>query len=104
MHKIQLSKTNNVQIEVDKHFILSLIQWLGHDALVQPGRFLFTTIPDVLEVFVYLYSIIEQIVKERLETCADKDILKTCLNFLSEIQTYVTLDATQRFFRTRNAG
>ncbi len=78
---------------MDKHFILSLIQWLGHDALVQPGRFLFTTIPDVLEVFVYLHNIIEQIGKERLETCADKDILKTCLNFLSEIQTYVTLGA-----------
>jgi hypothetical protein len=62
-----------------------------HDALVQPGRFLFTPIPDVLEVFVYLHNMIEQIVKERLETCADKDILKTCLKFLSEakIQTYV---------------
>jgi hypothetical protein len=84
VHKIQLSKTNNVQIEVDKHFILSLIQRLGHDALVQPGRFLFIPIPDVLEVFVYLHNMIEQIVKDRLETCADKDILKTCLKFLSK--------------------
>jgi hypothetical protein len=30
VHKIQLSKTNNVQIEMGKHFILSLIQRLGH--------------------------------------------------------------------------
>ena len=64
--------------------MLSLIQRLGHDTLTQPGRFLFTPIPDALEIFVYLHNIIEQIVKEQLKTCADKDILKTCLEFLSE--------------------
>ncbi|CAB4030591.1 Hypothetical predicted protein, partial [Paramuricea clavata] len=54
VHKIQVSKTNNVQVEKFWSF------------------------------FVYLHNIIEQIVKERLESCADKDILKTCLKFLSE--------------------
>ena len=60
--------------------MLSLIQRLGQDTLIQPGKFLFTPIPDVLEIFVYLHNIIEQIVKEQLKTSADKDILKTCLN------------------------
>ena len=84
VHKIQMSKTNSVQVEVSKHFMLSLIQRLGQDTLIQPGKFLFTLIPDVLEVFVYLHNIIEQIVKEQLKTSADKDILKTCLNILSK--------------------
>ena len=75
-----MSKTNSVQVEVSKHFMLSLIQRLGQDTLIQLGKFLFTPIPDVLEIFVYLHNIIEQIVKEQLKTSADKDILKTCLN------------------------
>ena len=48
MHTIKLSKTNNVQVKVDKQFVLSLIQKLGHDDLVQPGKFLFNPIPEVL--------------------------------------------------------
>jgi hypothetical protein len=84
VHKIQLSKTNNVQVEVNKHFILSLIQRLGQDELAQPGRFLFNPIPEVLEVFIYLHNMVEKIVKNELGNCADKDILKKCLKFLSE--------------------
>jgi hypothetical protein len=60
VHKIQLSKTNNVQVEVNKHFILSLIQRLGQDELAQPGRFLFNPIPEVLEVFIYLHNMVEK--------------------------------------------
>ena len=55
MHTIKLSKTNNVQVKVDKQFVLSLIQKLGHDDLVQPGKFLFNPIPEVLEVFLHIY-------------------------------------------------
>jgi hypothetical protein len=84
VHKIQLSKTNNVQVEVNKHFILSLIQRLGQDELAQPGRFLFNPIAEVLEVFIYLHNMVEKIVKNELGNCADKDILKKCLKFLSE--------------------
>ena len=84
MHTIKLSKTNNVQVKVDKHFVPSLIQKLGHDDLVQPGKFLFNPIPEVLEVFTYLHKVIERIVKDGLNASADKDMLKKCLIALSE--------------------
>ena len=84
MHTIKLSKTSNVQVKVDKHFVLSLIQKLGHDDLVQPGKFLFNPIPEVLEVFTYLHKVIERIVKDGLNASADKDMLKKCLIALSE--------------------
>ena len=45
---------------------------------------MFTPISDALEIFVYLHNITEQIVKEQLNTCGDKNILTTCLKFLSE--------------------
>ena len=84
VHTIKITKTSKVQVEVNKVFIVSLLTQLGNDTLVQPGRFLFTPIPDVLEIFVYLHNVIEQFVKEKLETSPDKDILKKCLQFLSE--------------------
>ena len=76
MHTVKLSKTNNVQIKVDKQFVLSLIKKLGHDDLVQPGKFLFNPIPEVLEVFTYLHGVIEQIVKDGLNASADGHIKK----------------------------
>ena len=41
LQKIQISKTNNVEIAVDKHYLQSLIQRLGKDNLVQPGKGVF---------------------------------------------------------------
>ena len=80
VHKIQVSKTKNVQVEVSKHFMLSLIQRFGHDTLIQPGRFLFIPILDVLDVFVYLHNIIEHLTQNM---CRRRHI-KNMFNFLSE--------------------
>ena len=85
--KIQISKTSNVEIAVDKHYLQSLIERLGKDNLVQPGKFLFMTEPNVVEIFIYLHKIVEKIVKDGLNVCVDKDILKKCLQYLSEDKT-----------------
>ena len=37
-----------------------------------------------MEVFIYLHEIVEKIVKDGLTTCVNKDILKKCLQYLSE--------------------
>ena len=87
LQKIQISKTNNVEIAVDKHYLQSLIERLGKDNLVQPGKFLFMTEPSVVEIFIYLHEIVEKIVKDGLNVCVDKDILKKCLQHLSEDKT-----------------
>ena len=84
IYKIPLSKADNTEVEVDKLYILSLIERLGSDVLVQPGKFLFTPIPKILEVFVYLHNILERIVKNQLSSHPDKDILKDCLDLLSK--------------------
>ena len=39
---------------------------------------------NVLEVFIYLHEIAEKIVKDGLNVCVDKDILKKCIHYLSE--------------------
>ena len=39
---------------------------------------------SVVEVFIYFHEIVEKIVKDGLKTCVDKDILKKCLQYLSE--------------------
>ena len=41
VHKILVSKTNATKMEVDKNYLLSLIEKLGKDNLVQPGEFPF---------------------------------------------------------------
>ena len=84
VHKIQVSKTNATESEVDKNYFQSLIERLGKDNLVQPGKFLFIPESSVVEVFIYLHEILEKIVKDGLKTCVDKDILKKCLQYLSE--------------------
>ena len=84
VHKIQVSKTNATEIEVNKNHLQSLIAKLGKDNLVQPGKFLFIPEASVVEVFIYLHEIVEKIVKDGLKTCVDKDILKKCLQYLSE--------------------
>ena len=84
IYKIPLSKADNTEVEVDKLYILSLIERLGSDVLVQPGKFLFTPIPEIVEVFVYLHNTVERIVKNQLGSHPDKDILKDCLELLSK--------------------
>ena len=84
VHKIQVSKTNATEIEVDKNYLQSLIERFSKDNLVQPGKFLFIPESSVVEVFIYLHEILEKIVKDGLETCVDKDILKKCSQYLSE--------------------
>ena len=81
-HKIQLSKTNNTMVEGNKYHIFSLMKRLGQDSLVQPGKFLFTPIPEVVEVFIYLHTTLECIVKDKLKIPGDKFILKKCLKLL----------------------
>ena len=63
---------------------MSLIERLGSDVLVQPGKFLLTPIPEIVEVFVYLHNTVERIVKNQLGSHLDKDILKECLELLSK--------------------
>ena len=84
IYKIPLSKADNTEVEVDKLYILSLIERLGSDVLVQPGKFLFTPIPEIVEVFVYLHNTVERIAKNQLGSHPDKDILKDCLELLSK--------------------
>ena len=55
---------------------MSLIERLGSDVLVQPGKFLLIPIPEIVEVFVYLHNTVERIVKNQLGSHPDKDILK----------------------------
>ncbi|CAB4019996.1 Hypothetical predicted protein [Paramuricea clavata] len=83
MYKIPVSKTDNTDVEVDKYYLLSLIERLGYDVLSRPGKFLFNAIPEV-EVFLYLHNTVENIVKNQLETHVDKEILKNCLKVLNE--------------------
>ena len=89
VHKIQVSTTNATESEVDKNYLQSLIERLGKDNLVQPGKFLFISESSVVEVFIYLHEILEKIVKDGLKTCVDKDILKKCLQYLSGISCLV---------------
>lgn len=83
-YNIPTSKTDNTMVEVDKKTVLLLIQRLGHDVLKKPGKFLFTATPDVLEIFIYLHNAVERIVKDQLAIHVNKDILKKCLQLLSE--------------------
>ena len=82
--QIQVSKTKETRVEVSRQHLLDLIKRLGEDVLVQPGKFLFSTIPQVTEVFSYLDFAFERLVKTGLNSNADKDILKKCIQFLSE--------------------
>ena len=54
------------------------------DKLIQPGKFLFIPTSETVTFFVYLHTVVEKIVKEALEKYADNDILKHCLQVLSE--------------------
>ena len=69
---------------MSRQHLLDLIKRLGEDVLVQPGKFLFSTIPQVTEVFSYLDFAFERLFKTGLNSNADKDILKKCIQFLSE--------------------
>ena len=84
VHKMQISKSNATGIEVHKSYLQSLIERLGKDNLVQPGKYLFMPGCNVLEVFIYLHEIVEKIVKDGLNVCVEKDILKKCIHYLSE--------------------
>ena len=79
-----MSENDSVEIEVDKHSIIALIQKLRNDVLVKPGKFLFVPIPGVVSIFTYLHNAVERIVKDRLSNAANKEILKNCLAILSE--------------------
>ena len=84
MYKIQVSKTNETCVEVSRQHLLDLIKRLGEDVLVQPVKFLFSPIPQVTEIFSYLEFVVERLVKTALDSNADKDILKKCIQFLSD--------------------
>ena len=77
IYKIPLSKADNTEVEVDKLYILSLIERLGSDVLVQPGKFYSLQYPKLWKFFVNLHNIVERIVSH-----PDKDILKDCLELL----------------------
>ena len=63
---------------------MDLVKCLGDDKLIQPGKFLFIPTSETVTFFVYLHTTVENIVKVALERCADKEILKHCLQVLSE--------------------
>ena len=83
-YQLKVSKTNNNCINVPKQYIMDLVKSLGEDKLIQPGKFLFIPTSETVTFFVYLHTVVEKIVKEALEKYADKDILKHCLQVLSE--------------------
>ena len=53
---------------------------MGKDNLVQPGKFLFMTEPNLVEILSFQ-------VKDGLNVCVDKNILQKCLQYLSEDKT-----------------
>jgi uncharacterized membrane protein YheB (UPF0754 family) len=83
-YKLKVSKTNNNCIDVPKQYIMDLVKCLGEDKFIQPGKFLFIPTSETITFFVYLHTVVEKIVKVALEQCADKDILKHCVQVLSE--------------------
>ena len=85
-YQLKVSKTNNNCINVPKQYIMDLVKCLGEDKLklIQPGKFLFIPTSETVTFFVYLHTVVEKIVKEALEKYADEDILKHCLQVLSE--------------------
>ena len=82
--QLNISKTNDNCIDVPKQYIMDLVKSLGEDKLIQPGKFLFIPSSETVTFFVYLHTVVEKIVKVALGRCADKDILKHCLEVLSE--------------------
>lgn len=83
-YQLKVSKRNNNCVEVPKQYIMDLVKCLGEEKLNQPGKFLFIPTSETVTFFVYLHTIVEQIVKVALQKYADKDILKHCLQVLSE--------------------
>ena len=82
--QLNFSKTNNNCIDIPKQYIMDFVKCLGDDKLIQPGKFLFIPTSETVTFFVYLHTTVENIVKVALERCADKEILKHCLQVLSE--------------------
>ena len=83
-YQLNMSKTNDNCVDVPKQYIMDLVKSLGEDKLIQPGKFLFIPSSEAVTFFVYLHTVVEKIVKVALERCADKDILKHCLEVLSD--------------------
>lgn len=70
--KIKLSEANNVQVKIDKHFVLSLIQKLGHDDLVQPGKLFLMQFVRFWR-FLHIYkNLLNGLLK--IDVSADKDM------------------------------
>ena len=68
---------------------MDLVKCLGDGKLIQPGKFLFIPTSETVTFFVYLHTTVDNIVKVALERCADKEILKQCLQVLSESSALV---------------
>ena len=84
--KIQVSKTNSSCVLVGKQYLMELIKRLGEDKLVQPGKFLFFPISEIVPFFVYLHTAVEDVVGKKLKEHAEKSLLRYCLQVLSESQ------------------
>ena len=84
--KIQVSKTNSSCVLVEKQYLMELIKRLGEDKLVQPGKFLFFPISEIVPFFVYLHTAVEDVVGKKLKEHAEKSLLRYCLQVLSESQ------------------
>ena len=82
-YQVQVSKQNDNCVTVPKPYIMDLMKNLGENKLIQLGKFLFIPTSKTVNFFVYLHAAVETIVKVALERCADKDILKHCLQVLS---------------------
>ena len=65
---------------------MELIKRLGEDKLVQPGKFLFFPISEIVPFFVYLHTAVEDVVGKKLKEHAEKSLLRYCLQVLSESQ------------------
>lgn len=51
---------------------------------MQPGEFIFVHIAATVEFVIFLHAIVENVMKVQLEGHGDKDIVKCCLQILSQ--------------------
>ena len=79
--KIQISKADDSFCEVSKQKLLDIFKDHGEDVLV---KYLFIPKEEFAPVFLYLHSLLEKMVKSNLETSANKDVLKECLEAVSK--------------------
>ena len=84
--KIQDSKANATEHKVPKSYLMSLIESIGQDKLIEKGKFLFIPSENVVPFFIHLHAEVENLLKSELGKSCEKDVVKKCLERLAEDQ------------------